>query len=145
MLPGAFSLPAFSPETYYAEQDENLATNTSSSSTTPPQQRSHNEIFDFSSQTDPESEFHAMVHKPIKHWQDIADATAAVDKEWNKLEKGHLPAKEQSEQGAWDLSRVRPKEDVKQEAETWQSGSLWSTTNTLSSKTCRVSRGPSKL
>ena len=28
-----------------------------------------------------------------------------------------MPKKQQSEQGAWDLSRVRPKEDVKQEAE----------------------------
>ena len=57
-----------------------------------------------------------MVHKPIHNWQSIDDASVAVDKEWHKLEKGHLPPKQQSEQGAWDLSRVRPKEDVKQEA-----------------------------
>ena len=110
-----FTLPAITPDNY----DEFCAEEAtpSSSSTSLPSREHQDKLQPINWNTDPEeSEFYAMVHKPIIHWQGIEDAAAAVDKEWNKLEKGHLPPKQQSEQGAWDLSRVRPKLDVKNEA-----------------------------
>ena len=47
-----------------------------------------------------------MVHTPVTNWKKIPEAAAALEKEWQKLEK--LPA--------WDPKQVREKSEVKAEA-----------------------------
>ena len=53
------------------------------------------------------SEFYGMVHTPVTNWKKIPEAAAALEKEWQKLEK--LPA--------WDPKQVREKSEVKAESD----------------------------